>query len=425
MNTAQGRRVVITGAGILCALGHNAGECWSALREGHTGIAPVRSLDLDGLRFHNGAEVRGFAATEHFEASRCDLLDRFAQFAVVAARQAVREAGYDPPAHFCQRQAEVGHQNNSYNNRNVAVVTGTSMGGQTSLDRGFAAIYKEGRPRPHPFTIPLTMYNAGASQIAMEMGITGPAFTIATACASATHAIGQAFWMVRSGAVQAAICGGSEAPFSPGILRAWEAMRVVSPEVCRPFSRDRKGLTLGEGAAIFFLEPAQRAVERGSKILGEVIGFGMSADAGHLTLPSIDGPAAAMQAALDDARIAPAEVDYINAQGTGTVANDVTETRAIRRVFDNHASQLAVSSTKSMHGHALGASGALEAFATTMALREGVLPPTANFTEADPECDLDVVPNVPRQKAIHAALSNSFAFGGLNAVLALRRWDGD
>ena len=424
---------MITGTGIVCALGHSAGECWRALREGRSGIAPIQSPELNGLRFHNGAEVRGFCATDHFEAARCELLDRFAQFAVVAAREAVREAGYGPPSApvvgvlekspsatgVFAGNAFAGH------NGKIAVVTGTSMGGQSSLDRGFAAIYKEGRPRPHPFTIPLTMYNAGASQMAMEMGITGPTFTISTACASATHAIGQAFWMVRSGAVEAAVCGGSEAPFSPGILRAWEAMRVVTPDVCRPFSRDRKGLTLGEGSAMLFLESAQRATERGAKILGEVIGFGMSADAGHLTLPSVEGPMAAMQAALEDSRIAPNEVDYINAHGTGTVANDVTETRAIRRVFGSHAESLAVSSTKSMHGHALGASGALEAFATVMALREGVLPPTANFTEADPECDLDVVPNVPRHRAIHVALSNSFAFGGLNAVLALRRWDGE
>jgi nodulation protein E len=298
------------------------------------------------------------------------------------------------------------------------------MGGQTSLDRGFAAIYKEGRPRPHPFTIPLAMYNAGASQIAMDLGITGPAFTIATACASATHAIGHAFWMVRSGAIEAAICGGSEAPFSPGILRAWEAMRVVTPEVCRPFSRDRKGLTLGEGGAMLFLEDAERAAARGARILGEVIGFGMSADAGHLTQPSVDGPASAMSAALCDAGIPPAQVDYINAHGTGTRANDETETSAIRKLFGEHAEKLAISSTKSMHGHALGAAGALEAFATLMALHDGVLPPTANFNEADPVCNLDVIPNIARQRQIEFALSNSFAFGGLNAVLVFRRWGG-
>ncbi len=201
-------------------------------------------------------------------------------------------------------------------------------------------------------------------------------------------------------------------------------MRVVTPELCRPFSRDRKGLTLGEGGAMLFLEYAERAVARGAKVLGEVVGFGMSADAGHITQPSVQGPASAMSAALSDARLAATEVDYINAHGTGTVANDVTETQAVRQLFGAHSERLAISSTKSMHGHALGAAGALEAFATLMALREGVLPPTANYTEADPDCNLDVIPNIARQRQIHVALSNSFAFGGLNAVLALRRWEG-
>ncbi len=418
------RRVVVTGAGIICALGTGAEQCWSALRNGRSGIAPIQSTDVCELRFQNGAEVRGFRAEEHFDAANCDLMDRFAQFAVVAAREAVREAACESGAGTNVFADVSGEADFRLFRERIAVITGTSMGGQTSLDRGFAAIYKEGRPRPHPFTIPLTMYNAGASQIAMDLGITGPAFTIATACASATHAIGQAFWMVRSGVVDAAICGGSEAPFSPGILRAWEAMRVVTPEVCRPFSRDRKGLTLGEGGAMLFLEDAERAVARGAKVLGEVVGFGMSADAGHITQPSVQGPAAAMAAALRDARLAATEVDYINAHGTGTVANDATETKAIRQVFGTHAERLAISSTKSMHGHALGAAGALEAFATLMALRDGVLPPTANYSQPDPDCNLDVIPNIARQMKIHLALSNSFAFGGLNAVLALRRWEG-
>lgn len=425
MTAAQtGRRVVVTGAGIICALGDTAAECWSALRNGRSGIAPIQSTDVHELRFQNGAEVRGFRAEEHFEPSRCETMDRFAQFAVVAARQAASEAGFDLSQKPFSRTAPLGNSGFGKPGERVAVITGTSMGGQTSLDRGFAAIYKEGRPRPHPFTIPLAMYNAGASQIAMDLGITGPAFTIATACASATHAIGHAFWMVRSGAIEAAICGGSEAPFSPGILRAWEAMRVVTPEVCRPFSRDRKGLTLGEGGAMLFLEDAERAAARGARILGEVIGFGMSADAGHLTQPSVDGPASAMSAALCDAGIPPAQVDYINAHGTGTRANDETETSAIRKLFGEHAEKLAISSTKSMHGHALGAAGALEAFATLMALHDGVLPPTANFNEADPVCNLDVIPNIARQRQIEFALSNSFAFGGLNAVLVFRRWGG-
>ncbi len=422
MTAAQ--RVVVTGMGIICALGATAAECWSALRAGRPGIRPIQSTDVRELRFQNGAEVQGFQAEAHFEPARCEQMDRFAQFAVVAARQAASAAGLDLRGETCPNKCLAGKVPFSESGERVAVITGTSMGGQTSLDRGFVAIYKEGRPRPHPFTIPLTMYNAGASQIAMDLGITGPVFTISTACASATHAIGQAFWMVRSGAVEAAICGGSEAPFSPGILRAWEAMRVVTPEVCRPFSRNRRGLTLGEGGAMLFLEGADRAIARGAQILGEVIGFGMSADAGHLTQPSVDGPASAMRAALRDAQLAATRVDYINAHGTGTLSNDETETRAIRQLFGAHAEKLAISSTKSMHGHALGAAGALEAFATVMALGDGILPPTASFTEADPLCNLDVIPNIARARQIEFALSNSFAFGGLNAVLAFRRWEG-
>jgi nodulation protein E len=227
--------------------------------------------------------------------------------------------------------------------------------------------------------------------------------------------------MVRNGVVGAAIAGGSEAPFSMGFLKAWEAMRIVAPDTCRPFSRDRKGLILGEGAAMLVLEPMESARARGAKIWGEIAGFGMSSDAYHLTQPLADGAARAMRGALQDAAIEPGVVGYINAHGTGTQANDVTEAQAIREVFGAHADQVAVSSTKSMHGHALGAAGALEAAATLMALGEGVIPPTANFTEADPACALDVVPNVPRASSMEWALSNSFAFGGLNAVLVFRK----
>jgi len=272
----------------------------------------------------------------------------------------------------------------------------------------------------HPLTIPKTMANAGASHISMEFGITGPSYTISTACSSASHAIGQAFWMVRSGMAPLAITGGSEAPFSFGILKAWEALRVVSPDTCRPFSKDRSGMVLGEGAAMLVLEPFEAARARGARIHAEIVGFGMSSDASHITQPSADGAARAMRAALCDAHITPEAVAYINAHGTGTQANDPTETAAIRSVFGSHAGRLAVSSTKSMHGHALGAAGALEAVAAILALRDGFLPPTANFNTPDPECDLDVIPNVSRQADFDYAMSNSFAFGGLNAVLAFR-----
>jgi len=278
-----------------------------------------------------------------------------------------------------------------------------------------------GLNRVHPLTIPKTMANAGASHISMEFGITGPSYTISTACSSAGHAIGQAFWMVRNGITDLALAGGSEAPFSFGILKAWEAMRVVSPETCRPFSKDRRGMVLGEGAAMLVLEPLEAALARGATVHAEIAGFGMSADACHITQPSADGAAKAMRAALRDAGLAPEAIGYVNAHGTGTLANDATETAALHAVFGAHAGKLAISSTKSMHGHALGAAAALECVATVLALRDGVLPPTANYNVPDPECDLDVIPNQARQAQVEWAISNSFAFGGLNAVLALRK----
>jgi nodulation protein E len=265
------------------------------------------------------------------------------------------------------------------------------------------------------------MANAGASHISMEFGIVGPSFTVSTACSSAGHAIGQAYWMVRSGMTDLALCGGSEAPFSFGILKAWEAMRVVSPDTCRPFSKDRRGMILGEGAAMLVLEPLEAALARGARIHAEIVGFGMSADASHITQPSAEGAARAMRAVLKDAGLAPEQVGYINAHGTATPANDPTETAAIRAVFGAHAEKLAVSSTKSMHGHALGAAAALECLAVALALRDGVLPPTANYRVPDPDCDLDVIPNQARAAQVEYAISNSFAFGGLNAVLALRK----
>jgi nodulation protein E len=265
------------------------------------------------------------------------------------------------------------------------------------------------------------MSNAGASHVSMEFEITGPAYTVSTACCSANHAIGNAFRMVRDGDAELAITGGSEAPFWFGLLKAFEAMRVVSPDTCRPFSRERHGFILGEGGAMLVLEPMDTALERGAKIHAEIVGFGMSADAHHLTQLSMDGPVRAMRAALRDAGVAPERIGYINAHGSGTQVNDVVETRAIRELFGGHAERLAVSSTKSLHGHGLGATGALEAICTVMALERGVLPPTANFLGADPECDLDVVPNQARKAQVEFALSNSFAFGGLNAVLVFGR----
>jgi nodulation protein E len=400
------RRVVITGTGAISALGRTAAEFTASLRAGRCGIGPICSTDTSALRFQNGAEVKDYSHTPWFDDRRADFMDRFAQFAVIAAREAVSEAGVDWTPELRER---------------AAIVTGSCVGGQGTEDIGFQEVYKKGNSRVHPLTIPKTMANAGASHISMEFGITGPSFTISTACSSAGHAIGQAFMMVRSGMTDLAITGGSEAPFSFGILKAWEAMRVVSPETCRPFSKDRRGMILGEGAAMFVIEPLESAVARGATIHAEIAGFGMSADACHITQPSVEGAARAMWAGLRDAGIAPEAVGYINAHGTATPANDVSETAAIRSVFGAHAAKLPVSSTKSMHGHALGAAAALECLAAIGAVRDGIVPPTANYTEPDPECDLDVVPNVSRFADVEWAISNSFAFGGLNAVLVLRR----
>jgi nodulation protein E len=296
------------------------------------------------------------------------------------------------------------------------------MGGRGAEENGYWELFHNHRTRVHPLTIPMGMSNAGTSQISMRWGLQGPAYTVSTACASSAHAIGQAFHLVRSGVAPAAVAGGSEAPLFLGGLKAWEAMRVVSKDTCRPFSLDRTGLIVGEGAAMLVLEPLEAALARGAKPLAEIVGFGATADANHLTQPTAGGPARAMQQAIRDAGLAPEQVGYINAHGTATEANDRTESEAIRAVFGAHVEKLAVSSTKSMHGHTLGAAGALEAVATILTLRHGILPPTANFTKPDPCCNLDVVPNTARALQVEAALSNSFAFGGLNAVLAFKAW---
>lgn len=357
------------------------------------------------MRFQNGAEVRGYDPLKHFEGGKEAYIDRFAQFSVIAAREAMRDSGLElTPA--LKEQA--------------AIVCGSAVGGQSAIEAGFEDLWVSDRGRVHPLTIPKTMANAGASHISMDLGLSGPAYTVSTACSSANHAIGQAFRLVRDGEAEMAMTGGSEAMFTIGMLKAWEAMRVIAPDTCRPFSKDRRGMILGEGGAMMVLEPLEAARARGAKIYAEICGFGMTSDAHHLTQPAMHGPSRAMRGALREAGLAPEEIGYINAHGTGTPGNDPVETAAIRDVFGAHAGKLAVSSTKSMHGHALGAAGAIEAVGTILAMRHGILPPTANFTVADPECDLDYIPNEPRKQQVGAALSNSFAFGGLNAVVAFR-----
>ena len=399
------RRVAITGVGIICAAGLNVPQAWDSIQRGVTSIGPITAVDSSLIRFQNGAEIRNYDPFKYFDGSRADHLDRFAQFAVIAAREAVADAGIS----FTPALQE-----------NTAVVCGNGAGGQISQDSGYIDLYQRAKSRIHPLIVPRTMASGGVSHVTMEFGIHGPSYAVSTACSSSNHAIGQAFQMVRRGEVDLAITGGSEAPFAMGCLKAWEAMRVIAPDTCRPFCVDRRGMILGEGAGMIVLEPLEAARARGAKIYAELAGFGMSADAHHITQPTIEGPARAIRRALADANLAIEQISYINAHGTATPGNDPAETSAIREVFGPQADRLGVSSTKSMHGHALGAAGSLEAVITIMALHDGVLPPTANFTTADPVCDLDYIPNNARNLRAEAALSNSFAFGGLNAVLAFR-----
>jgi nodulation protein E len=400
-----GRRVAFTGLGVVSALGPDLTSFREGLFAGRPGIRPIATPLPGPLRFLNGAEVAGFDALAHFEQKALALLDPFAQYAIVAAREAVRESGI------------------TFSAERTGIVTGTGGGGQRATDDGFVDLYKRDLPRVNPFTIPRIMANSAASHISMEFGIRGPVFTVSTACSSSNHAIGQALWLLRNGACDAVLAGGSESVFSYGFLKSWEAMRVVSSDTCRPFSKDRSGLILGEGAGMLVLEDMDQARARGARVYAELAGFGMSSDAHHITQPSVEGAVLAMRSALTDAGVAPEQIGYINAHGTATAANDPAETAAIRSVFGSHADSLCVSSTKSMHGHALGAAGALEAVATALALHEGCIPPTANFNERDPACDLDVVPNAARVRQAGWAMSNSFAFGGLNAVLVFRATD--
>lgn len=401
------RRVVITGIGVVSAIGNNVAEFWASLAAGRSGIGQIEKTDVTGLRFQNAGEVRGFDPPAHFDEKSLMWLDPFAQFGIVAAREAIVDSGIA----FTDGLREMS-----------GVITGSCVGGKTTEDEQFRHLYGEKRQRHPPTIIPRAMANAVASHVSMEFGLSGPTFTTSTACSSANHAIGQAFWLIRQGTLDAAVAGGSEAPLCYGNLKAWEAMRVVSPDTCRPFSKDRSGMVLGEGAAMFVLESADAAVARGAKIYAEIAGFGMSADAHHLTMPLSTGAAKAMRSALADGDIPPETIGYLNAHGTATQANDAMETAAIRQVFGDRTPEIYVSSTKSMHGHTLGAAGAIEAAATVLGMKNGKLPPNANFNERDPECDLNIITNTAVDADVEASLSNSFAFGGLNAVLAFLRF---
>ncbi|UVC15473.1 beta-ketoacyl-[acyl-carrier-protein] synthase family protein [Mesorhizobium onobrychidis] len=399
------RRVVITGLGGLCGLGTDAASIWTGMREGRSAIGPIVNPKLHGLEGTIGAEIK--TLPEH-DIDRRQLLsmDRFSLLAVIAAREAMRQAGLS---------------SDEGNAHRYGATVGVGFAGYDATEKAYRALLLGAATRVDLFTGVKAMPSAAACHVSMSLGLRGPVFGVTSACASANHAFASAVDQIRYGRADVMLAGGSDAPFVFIVVKAWEAMRVLAPDTCRPFSADRKGLVLGEGAGMAVLESYDHAAARGATILAEVAGIGLSADAFHIAAPAVHGPEAAMRACLADAGLNPEDVDYLNAHGTATKANDQIETDAIKRVFGDHAYSMSVSSTKSTHGHCLGAASALEMIACVMAIQDGVIPPTANYREPDPDCDLDVTPNVPRERKVRVAMSNAFAMGGLNAVLAFKQ----
>lgn len=399
-------RVVITGAGTINPLGQDVTRTRAAMKAGQSAIGPLDIDGVDRLSVRIGAQVKDFDPEVHFEPQSLSLYDRFTQFALVAAREAVAQSGLDLGDDLSRR---------------AGVVLGNSGGGMTTQDEAFRAVYETGKNRVHPFTVPRLMSNAPTAQISMEFGLRGPSFTVSSACASSNHAMAQAAAMVQGGLADVMLTGGTEAMLTFGGIKAWEGLRVMSQTGCRAFCATRDGMVQGEGAAVFVLETYAHARARGATILAEVAGSAMTSDAADIVMPSQEGAADAMARALLSAGLSPTDVGYVNAHGTGTAANDRIETAAIREVFGAHADDLLVSSTKTMHGHLIGGTGAVELIACLMALDDGVVAPTVGWQERDPECDLDIVAGKSRKASIDAVLTNAFAFGGMNAVLALKR----
>jgi len=398
-------RVVITGAGTINALGGSVSETLQAMREGQLGIGPLQMRDLDRLSVKIGGQIKDFDPEAHFDRQKLALYDRVTQLVLLASREAMAQSGLE----ITEELSET-----------TGVVLGTAAGGMNTWDDNFRSVYEEGKNRVHPFVVPKLMTNAAASHLSMAHNIKGPSLTVSTACASSNHAIGLAFQMVRSGMAQVMLAGGGDAMLTFGGIKAWEGLRVMSKTACRPFSANRSGMVQGEGAGVFVLETYEGAKARGAEILAELIGFSMTSDAGDIVMPNQQGAVRAIRGALRDACLDPQDIGYINAHGTGTAANDKTECAAVTEAFGAHAPALMMSSTKSMHGHLIGGTGAVELLACLMALRDGVIAPTIGYEQPDPNCALDVVPNVARQAKVTATLSNAFAFGGMNAVLALK-----
>lgn len=399
-------RVVITGMGTINALGTDVRTTLEAIREGRCGIGPLEFRDVERLSIRIGGQVRDYDPEASFNRQQIALYDRFTQFTLLAAQEAVAQSGLSFAGELAARSG---------------VVLGTAGGGVTTWDENYRTVYEEGKNRVHPFVVPKLMNNAAASHVSMTHNLKGPSFTVATACASSNHAMGQAFHLIRSGMCTVMLTGGSESMLCFGGVKAWEGLRVMSKDACRPFSANRNGMVQGEGAGVFVFEEMEHAKKRGATILAEVIGFAMTSDAADIVMPSQQGAARAIRGAMQDAKVNPEQIGYINAHGTGTAANDKTECAAVADALGHHADAVMISSTKSMHGHLIGGTGAVELLACILALRDGIIAPTIGYEEPDPECALDVVPNVAREAKVDVVLSNAFAFGGLNAVLALRK----
>jgi 3-oxoacyl-[acyl-carrier-protein] synthase II len=409
------RRVVITGLGIISPVGKNPVEFFNNLMAGHSGIKHLKNDFIEKLSIRIGAPVEGFNPSNHFSKIQLIGIERFSQFALVAAEQAVQDAQLELSA---AEQVRAG------------VYMGSCQGGAGTIEDVYMELFQRENPRIKPLSVLLSMNNAAASHVSIKHRLQGPNITYATACSSSAIAVGEAYRQIKHGYADVMLAGGSEAMLTLGAMKAWEALHTLALEdpndagaSCKPFAKNRSGLVLGEGAAVLVLEDAERAVKRGAKIYAELVGYDCSTDSSHITKPDAAGQTRTILNALRDAQLQPQDIHYINAHGTATLSGDIEETKAIKQAFGARAANIPVSSTKSMHGHLMGATGAVEFMAAVLALQHNAIPPTINLHEPDPECDLDYVPNQGRTDVkLNAVMSNSFAFGGSNAVLIAKRF---
>jgi nodulation protein E len=404
--TKEKRRVVVTGMGVVTPIGLNVDDFWQSLRESRVGVSELGGFPLDDLKILIAAQIKNFEPKEHLRHFSRDKIimhaDRYSWFAAAAADQAVKQSGLEVPFTDPYR---------------TACIIGSGAGGLVTFEQAYRDLFINNKRATHPLTLLRIIGSSASAHVGIEYGVKGPTFATCSACSTATHAIGIARDYIENGLIDVAIAGASESVINYGTMKAWQALHVLSPEGCFPFAKKRNGTVLGEGAGLLVIEEYEHAKARGATILAELCGYGMTSDSKDMVNPDIEGPRVAMQLALEDAGLQPSDIEYLNAHGTATAINDKNETNAIKEVYGEHAYKLAISSTKSMHGHPLGAGGGIEAVACIKAINEGWVPPTAGLDEADPDCDLDYVPNVGRDLEVNYAMSNSFAFGGLNAVL--------